>query len=103
VLSGVPQGSVLGPLLFNLFINDLCGVVKYSNCVLFADDIKIFREIKSPHDSLLLQSDINCVRGWCISNFMKLNVNKTRVISFSRKTNLLLYVIEGFRRGRNVA
>jgi hypothetical protein len=43
VLSGVPQGSVLGPLLFNIFINDLFGVVKYPNCLLFAEDIKIFR------------------------------------------------------------
>jgi hypothetical protein len=91
VLSGVPQGSVLGPLLFNIFINYLFGVVKYSNCLLFADDIKIFREVKSPPDSLLLHTDINCVLGWCISNFMKLNINKTRVISFSRKTNLLLF------------
>jgi hypothetical protein len=91
VLSGVPQGFILGPLLFNIFSNDLCGVVKYSNCLLFADDIKIFREIKSPHDSFLLQSDINCVHGWCISDFMKLNVNKTRVITFSRKMNLCLF------------
>jgi hypothetical protein len=91
VLSGVPQGSVLGPLLFNIFINKLCGVVKYSNCLLFADDIKIFREVKSPRDILLLQSDTNCVRGLCFSNFMKLNVTKTRVISFSTKTNLLLF------------
>jgi hypothetical protein len=88
VLSGVPKGSVLGPLLFNTFINDLRGVVKYSDCLLFADDIKLFREINSPHDSFLLQCDTNCVRGLCISNFMKLNVKKTRVISFSRKTKL---------------
>jgi hypothetical protein len=67
VLSGVPQGSVLGPLLFNIFINDLCGVVKYSNCLLFADEIKIFPEIKSPHDSFLLHSDINPLKTKRIS------------------------------------
>jgi hypothetical protein len=86
----VPQGSVLGPLLFNI----LCGVVKYSNCLLLSDDIKSFREIKSPQDSLLLQCDKNCVLGWCISNCKKFNINKTRPISFCRKTNLLLFDIK---------
>jgi hypothetical protein len=50
VLSGVPQGSVLGPLLFNIFMNDLCDVINYSRYFLFADDIKIFHAIKSPND-----------------------------------------------------
>ena len=88
---GVPQRSVLGPLLFNIVINDMCGVVSYSNCRFFADDINVFREIKSLHDSLSLQSDINRFRRWCIANSTKLNANKTRVIS-SRKPKLL-----GFR------
>jgi hypothetical protein len=43
VPSGVPQGSILGPLLFNIFINHLCAVIEYSNFLLFADDVKIFR------------------------------------------------------------
>ena len=54
VSSRVPQGSVLGPLLFSVFINDLCSMVKYSNRLLFADGVKIYQEIKSPCDSCLL-------------------------------------------------
>ncbi|PNF20040.1 hypothetical protein B7P43_G05817 [Cryptotermes secundus] len=91
VLSGVPQGSVLGPLLFNVFINDMCDAVAHSKCLLFADDIKIYRAISSPHDCYLLQSDVNSIQGWCIANCMKLNISKTKVISFTRKTNLLIY------------
>ena len=62
-------------------------MVKCSNCLLFAVDVKIYREIKSPYDSWLLQSDINNVRVWYISNYMNLNVNITTGISFCRKTN----------------
>ena len=54
VTSGVPQGSVLGPLLFNIFINDLPSVVQ-SELVLFADDAKIYRTIQSDDDNLQLQ------------------------------------------------
>jgi sarcosine oxidase/L-pipecolate oxidase len=50
VLSGVPQGSVLGPLLFNIFMNDLCDVINYSRYIFLADDTKIFHVIKSPND-----------------------------------------------------
>jgi hypothetical protein len=53
--------------------------------------IKIFRAVDSPQDCYLLQSDINSIQGWCTANCMKLNIGKTRVISFSRKTNVLIY------------
>jgi hypothetical protein len=75
-LSGVPQGSVLGPLLLNIFINDLCDVIIHSNCLLFADDLKVYRAINSPSDCSLLQSDIDCVHAWCLANFMKPNFSK---------------------------
>jgi hypothetical protein len=90
-LFGVPQGSVQGPLLFNISINDLCKVTEYSNFLLFVDDVKIFRAINSIADRILLQSDINRIQGWCSAYYMKLNVSKTTVIAFTRKTNVLYY------------
>jgi hypothetical protein len=57
VLSAVSQGSVLATLPFTVFINDWCSAVRYSNGLLFGDDIKIHWEIKTPSDSWLLQSD----------------------------------------------
>jgi hypothetical protein len=55
------SGSVLGHLLFIIFINDLCDVINHSNCLLFADDLKIYRAVSSPSDCFLLQSEIDCV------------------------------------------
>jgi hypothetical protein len=74
-------------------MNDLCDVI-FSRCLLFGDDIKIFRVIKSPNDCNQVQSDIDSVQGWFTANFMKLSISKTRVISFSRKTNSLIYDYE---------
>jgi hypothetical protein len=58
--SGVPQGSVSGLLLFNIFINDLCDVINHSKCLPFADDLKVYRAISSLGDCLLLQSYQSC-------------------------------------------
>ena len=63
VTSGIPQGSVLGPILFVLFINDLPDCVS-SDSLLFADDTKIFSEITCDHDSLQLQNDLNSLQSW---------------------------------------
>ncbi|CAI6372445.1 unnamed protein product [Macrosiphum euphorbiae] len=61
--TGVPQGSHIAPLLFNLFINDI--EFLNSNKLLYADDMKIYRIITSPADNLLLQDDLTRLSTWC--------------------------------------
>ena len=62
VLSGVPQGTVLGPLLFVIYINDMLDSIT-SDCLLFADDTKVFRMITSEDDAMELQADINRLKA----------------------------------------
>lgn len=85
VTSGVPQGSVLGPLLFLIFINDLPSCVT-SSISLFADDCVLYREVTNDHDVSCLQSDLNRISEWCNKWNMKLNTNKCKVMRVSRMT-----------------
>ena len=58
VISGVPQGSILGPILFVIYINTLFDVVQHSDLFLFADDNKLFKIIFNDEDTVLLQKDV---------------------------------------------
>ncbi|XP_075162973.1 uncharacterized protein LOC142235596 [Haematobia irritans] len=86
VTSGVPQGSHLGPVLFCLFINDLPSVVKFSNILMFADDVKIFRSYNNPDERRYLQFDLDNFYDWCETNLMELNISKCKLMRFSRRT-----------------
>ena len=90
VNSGVPQGSILGPLLFVLFINDLPShLSEGTDVVLYADDTKIWRKILSPLDCSTLQTDIDSLNDWAVKNKMKFHPSKCKVLSItSRQTPL---------------
>lgn len=96
--SGVPQGSHMGPLLFSIFINDLGDLLGDTGFLMYADDLKLYRKVKTTADNELLQCDLNIVVKWCESNGMALNVSKCEVISFKRQSaNMLMndYSING--------
>ena len=87
LVSGVPQGSVLGPILFILFTSDMFNVVQNS-LIAYADDTTLFAPISSPGDRISvnesLNSDLLNIYEWCSFWGMKLNPKKTQTIYFSR-------------------
>ena len=94
VLSGVPQGSILGPILFVLFINDLPSELSTgTNLALYADDTKIWRTINCEHDHELLQKDISYLHNWAIANKMKFHPLKCKVVSVAIRLPPLLGIL----------
>ena len=83
VTSGVPQGFILGPTLFLIYINELPDVLLHSKCLLFADDAKIFKNIQSVDDCHLLQNDIMGLTQWCCTWRISLNLDKCYFVNFS--------------------
>ena len=83
VQSGVPQGTVLGPLLFLIYINDICEGLS-SNIRLFADDCLLYRTIKSSLDVGHFQDDLNRLGAWCRTWQMNFNVKKCSIMHLSR-------------------
>ena len=91
VTSGVPQGSVLGPLLFLIYINDLPEII---NCTikLFADDTKLYSEIKNPSDEVSLQDNIFESSNWTNKWQLMFNTKKCKHMHMGKKTVLdILY------------
>ena len=84
VLSGVPQGTVLGPLLFSLYINDISSDIE-SEIRLFADDCVRYREIKDEEDTIKLQRDIDRLGSWARKWGMRFQPVKCNMMQLTRK------------------
>ena len=90
VTTGVPQGSILGTLLFSIFINDLIHVTEKTKCIMYADDTTIYFNLED-FDPATIERDINSelekINVWLKLNKLSLNVKKTKSVIFNRKQN----------------
>ena len=92
VTSGVPQGSILGPVLFTIFINDLPDNIHTgTKTALYADDTKLHRNIFSTRDCDSLQESLVELDSWSMENKLFLNASKCKVLTITRKKNPVIY------------
>ena len=95
VKNGIPQGSVLGPTLFVIFLNDMPDIVR-SVRLLFADDAKIFRSIKTSSDNNILQEDLNAVIYWSTRWQLPFNETKCKSLHIGKKKHCQTYKMNGY-------
>lgn len=89
--SGIPQGSVLGPLLFLIYINGFNIITPPIQIRLFADDCVLFNEIPHHEDQITLNSNLQNIASWCSEWTMELNANKTVSMNITQKMNKLSF------------
>ena len=87
VLSAVSQGTVLGPLLFIILMEDINCDISFSSNVSFADDTRLYHGISNVDDGPFLQNDLNSVYDWASCNNMSFNAQKFQYICFSHHSS----------------
>ena len=94
ITSGVPQGSVIGPLLFLIYVNDIPESLKCTS-KMFADDTKVFNKIKSKEDSLMLQDDLDSLSKWSNDWLLRFNVQKCKRMHMGHGNEKYKYEMNG--------
>ena len=90
ITSGVPQGSILSPLLFNVYLDPLLRLPFKSYVPAYADDFKVINS-----DCMDLQKDLDRILSWSIENFLEINVSKCEAIHFGNHNLLMDYNLSG--------
>ena len=88
VSSGVPQGSILGPLLFNIYVNDLPSVPENCTSQCYVDDTKLLMsfQLRDQHETIeKMNKDLLSIRNWCFDNQLLLNPDKTKLVIFGSR------------------
>jgi len=95
VISGIPKGSIIGPLLFIIYINDLPDFFKdlYTRLFIYADDTKLYRHILNGEDYDNQQNDIHMLKNWAGESLLKLNVEKCYGMTYSHLCNYRYYIV----------
>ena len=97
IILGVPQGSILGPLLFNIFINDLLFVIQKTHICNFADDNTIYSSASSTEEVISsLKHDLNHVLSWFSSNQLVANPEKFQMMLLGTNEKNIKLTVEGF-------
>jgi hypothetical protein len=99
VISGVPQGSVLGPILFIMYIDDIFEVFLGSAVThqLFADDLKLFSTVKTSANAASLQSTLDRLQQWCTNWQLNINTKKCFVLHLGKTNSQIRYTLDGYR------
>ena len=88
VISGIPQGSILEPALFVIYITDILDNIAYGG-LMFADDTNIFKSIASRNDAIILQSDMQKLENWSRTWVLDFNSDKCQVLTMEKFDDIM--------------